>query len=109
MAIYLIISFILIFFVSLTLPDEDKKKTIPIDDVLVGDKVRIKGEEFKVDGYTTTGRMELSNKRGTFIINVDPSKNNFILHSSGRERKYVEITGTKGTVGSDYLEKIKFN
>jgi hypothetical protein len=59
--------------------------------------------------YSPGGVMEIKNDKGEYIINVNQPNVCFYLHKSGSRRKYVDIVGLKGTVGSDYLDKIKFN
>ena len=106
----LILVFIIIIWgILMTIPDEDKKELILLEEIRVGDKVMIKGELFDMISYSPGGVMEIKNDKGEYIINVNQPKVLFYLHKSGNRRKYVDIVGLKGTVGSDYLDKIKFN
>ena len=57
---YVLILFATILFgygIMATVPNEDSKKWISLDDVLVGDKIHIKGEEFTVKAYANNGIM----------------------------------------------------
>ena len=102
-------SLIIIWGVIMTIPDEDKNKTINIGDILVGDTINIKGELFSVIAYNDKGVMEIENSKSErFYVRLNNSDIKFILHYSGSRRKYIEVKGTTGTVGSDYLDKIVF-
>ncbi len=106
----LILVFIIIIWgIVMTVPDEDKKELILLDEIRVGDKVMIKGELFDMISYSPGGVMEIKNEKGEYIINTKQPNVHFYLHKSGSRRKYVDIVGLKGTIGSDYLDKIKFN
>lgn len=105
----ILVSIILIWGVIMTIPNEDRKELIMLDEIHVGDKVMIKGELFDMISYSPGGVMEIKNDKGEYIINVNQPNVCFYLHKSGNRRKYVDIVGLKGTVGSDYLDKIKFN
>ena len=98
-----------VFFSVLIVSDEDKKAKINLDDILVGDTVRIKGEEFTVVGYSENGVMEITDGVENYYIQVSEKDIKFVLHYSGSIRKFIEIQGTKSTVKGDYLSKIKFN
>jgi len=104
-----IVFIVLVFFSVLIVSDEDKKSTINLDDILVGDTVRIKGEEFTVVGYSENGVMEITDGVENYYIKVNEKDIKFVLHYSGSMRKFIEIQGTKSTVKGDYLNNIKFN
>lgn len=99
--------------VMATVPNEDKKKWISLDEVLVGDKIHVKGEEFTVKAYANNGIMEVEKETTVYgkenqRFLVKTKDCTFLLHLSGDKRKYIDLIGLKGTVGGDYLERVNF-
>lgn len=107
--IYSLASILIFLLIAITIPDEDRKSNIRLEDILVGDTVSIKGEKFKVVAYSENGIMEITDGKENYFIKVNEKNIKFVLHYSGGNRKYIEIQGTKSTVGGDYLNDIKFN
>lgn len=107
-ALMILTLFVIGWGMIMTIPDEDKQELISLDDIHVGDKIKIKGEMFDMISYSPGGVMEIKNDKGEYIINTNQPGVSFYLHKSGRKRKYVDIVGFRGTIGSDYLDKIKF-
>lgn len=87
-----------------------KERTIKVNDVNVGDLLKIKGASYKVKAYTGSGVFEVEARtfnNETYIIKIDDSVK-IKEHRSGKRRLYITFEGFDGTVGADYLEKIKF-
>jgi len=92
-------------FLSIGLGELDRK--ITIEDINVGDEIRIKGESFAVKGYGENGLMEVVNaKRETILINLNKDVKLISVNAEGK-RKYIEVKNFKGTVGGQYLNNIK--
>ena len=106
----LIVCIIMLAYATLSFLDGERKKEINIDDINVGDVLKIKGERFKVMNYSDKGVMEIISEasKKTFIFDAGDCKNiEFISHNIDGKRLYVTVEGFKGTVGGDYLNKIK--
>lgn len=106
----LIICIALLTYVTVSLFDGEKKKEINIDDINVGDILKIKGERFKVLNYSDKGVMEIISEasKTPFIFDAGSCKDiEFISHNIDGKRLYITLEGFKGTVGGDYLNKIK--
>ena len=102
-----LIIFGLIIFLSFAVAVGEVDRTIKLDDINVGDRLKIKGEKFTVKGYSDNGLMELEKSPGVvFIIKFDEGTKFIEINSSGA-RQYIEVKNFKGTVGGDYLKKIK--
>ena len=100
-----VLIFFAIVFSILGIGELDKK--ITIEDINVGDKIKIKGEEFTVKGYGENGIMEVVNeKRETILIKFDKDVKLTSVNTEG-VRLYIEVENFKGTVGGQYLNNIK--
>ena len=111
LALLIVLVYILIITCSLDTDSfYNKERTIKVNDVNVGDLLNIKGANYKVKAYTGSGVFEVEactfNKE-TYIIKIDDSVK-IKEHRSGKQRLYITFEGFDGTVGADYLEKIKF-
>ena len=103
--------FITLFFISFmfVLGGDNTEHTILFNDINVGDKIKIKGETFIVKAYSTDGNLEMI-KDGTnvsYIIKIDDATK-LTSHTENGVRKYISVDNFEGTVGSDYLNRIKF-
>lgn len=90
---------------------EIKTVRIRLNDINVGDRLRIKGERFIVKNYSSNGNVEiekLGKNDEKYVINIKPD-NILISHNEDGKRDYISIEDFEGTVGGDYLNKIKFN
>lgn len=106
----LIICIVLLTYATVSLFDGERKKEIEIDDINVGDILKIKGERFKVLNYSDKGVMEIISEvsKTPFIFDAGSCKDiEFISHNIDGKRLYITLEGFKGTVGGDYLNKIK--
>ena len=102
-----VVIFAVIISVFLSIGFGEIDSRITIEDINVGDRLKIKGEMFTVKGYTENGLMEIEKSKGvTYIIKFDKDVK-FISANSSGVRQYIEVKNFKGTVGSDYLNKLK--
>jgi len=101
------ILFFLFFLIICAVPDKCEDKKITLDEINIGDRIKIKGQTFLVKNYSQTGVMEIIEDEKSFFIKVD---DNTIItsHNEGEKRKYLTIDNFKGTVEGQYLDKIKF-
>ena len=107
MDFFIILFFIVFILLGAFVPDKTSIK-IKIDDINVGDELRIKGEKFFVKAYASDGNtMALSKRRnGDAYCVIEFDKNvKFISHNSNDKRKYIIVKNFKGTIGGDYIKK----
>lgn len=114
MDIFLYVTIIFVFLVLFGLFDESpvSETKINVDDVNVGDKIIIKGENFFVEGYSSNGVMEVykykdAMNKEKYLVKFDKDVE-LLSHDVDKKRKYITVKGFKGTVGGDYLNKFKF-
>lgn len=103
---YALAGLALFYFLSAICTNPDKK--INLNDINVGDILKIKGEEFIVNEYSPDGIMELISKKDdkTYYLKLDEKMYLVYLMCDGK-RKHIELRGFEGTVGGQYLNKIK--
>lgn len=114
MNIFLYVTIIFIVLGLLGFWDESSVREIKInvDDINVGDKIVIKGEDFFVESYSSDGIIKAYKKNDIinkewYIVKFDNDVE-LLSHNVDNKRKYITVKGFKGTVGGDYLKKIKF-
>lgn len=105
-----VLGIFLLYFSSMIVDLYDKQERIKLNDINVGDKVKIKGENFIVKGYSSSGNVEIAKidkDSERYVININPD-DVLVSHNEEGKRKYISIDSFKGTVGGNYLDKIKF-
>jgi hypothetical protein len=110
--LYVAITFVLLGLFGLWDESSVSETKINVDDVNVGDKIIIKGENFFVEGYSSNGVMEIykykdSINKEKYLVKFDKDVE-LLSHDVDKKRKYITVKGFKGTVGGDYLNKFKF-